>query len=80
MLSKLAHSRVNIAIITASAAVFVFAKWRPSEVAALGSWLMTDTQIILRVIHNWPDWSREQHDFIPVILGGCTASTRSTLS
>jgi hypothetical protein len=80
MLTKLAHSRVNFAVFTASAAVFVFVKWRPSEVAAFGSWLLTGTHIILRVIHNWPDWSREQHDSIPVILGGCTASTRSTLS
>jgi hypothetical protein len=68
-LMKLAHSPVNLAIFTASAALFVFAKWRPSEAAAFGSWLTTGTNIVLRVIHNWPDWPREQHDLMPVVWG-----------
>jgi hypothetical protein len=70
-LMRLAHSPVNLAIFIVSAAVFMFAKWRPAEAAALASWLTTGTNIIVRIIHNWPDWSREQHDLMPVVLGTC---------
>jgi hypothetical protein len=60
---------VNLAIFTASATVFVVAKWRPGETAAFGSGLTTGTNIVLRVIHNWPNWTRKQHDLMPVVLG-----------
>ena len=63
---------MNLAILSASAAVFVFAKWRPSEAAAFGSWLTTGTDIVLRVIHTWPKLTHDHNDLIPVILGAVT--------
>jgi hypothetical protein len=66
---RLAHSPVNLVLFTIFTALFVLSRWRPSEAAALGAWFTTAINIILRVIHNWPDWSRKQRDLMPVILG-----------
>jgi hypothetical protein len=41
---------MELAVFTASAAVFVFAKWRPSEAADFGSWLSMSTNVVLHVI------------------------------
>jgi hypothetical protein len=66
---RLAHSPVNLVLFTIFTALFILARWRPSEAAAFGAWFTTGINIILRVIHNWPDWSHKQHDLMPVILG-----------
>jgi hypothetical protein len=66
---RLAHSPVNLVIFTIFTALFILRKWRPSEAAVFGAWFTTGTNIILRVIHNCPDWFRKQHDLMPVILG-----------
>lgn len=64
-LMRLAHSPADLAIFTVSAAMFIFANWRPAE----ASWLTTSTNIVLRLIRSWPDRSRKQHDLMPLILG-----------
>ena len=66
---RLTHSAVNLVLFTIFTALFIIRRRRPSEAAVLGAWFATGTNIILRVIHNWPDWSRKQYDLMPVILG-----------
>ena len=66
---RLAHSPVNLVLFTIFDALFILRRWRPFEAATFVAWYTAGTKIILRVIHNWPDWSRKQHDLMPVILG-----------